>query len=257
MTTRFWAIADTHLSFGKPRDMARFGERWVNHTDALSAAWRARIAPDDVVLLPGDVSWAQSARAVQPDLDWLAALPGQKVLLRGNHDHWWKDAALARSLASPLGLHVLEGDSISFDGAIVAGAMGHLAPDDPFYKKDPKKDRYTRELGRLERALEHARAQRQPGQALLLMMHFPPFTSDGKRTAYADLIARHRPSVCVYGHLHRPVEWEIARDGEHEGVHFMLVASDYLCMTPRLIWPPDAAAPSMPQPAANAAQAAD
>lgn len=256
MSTRFWAIADTHLSFGKPRDMARFGECWVNHTDALAAAWKARIAPDDVVLLPGDVSWAQSARAVQPDLEWLAALPGQKVLLRGNHDHWWKDIALTRTLTAPLGFHALEGDSIALDGAIVAGAMGHLAPDDPLYKEDPKKDRYTRELGRLERALDHAESQRKPGQALLLMMHFPPFTSDGKRTAYADLIIQHQPSVCVYGHLHRPVEWQVACDGEREGVHFMLAASDYLSMTPRLIWPPEAAAPFDPALAVDAAQPA-
>jgi predicted phosphohydrolase len=59
---RFWAIADTHLSFGKARDMVRFSERWHNHTERLAVAWQTHIAPEDVVLLLGDISWAHSGK---------------------------------------------------------------------------------------------------------------------------------------------------------------------------------------------------
>ncbi len=146
MITRFWAIADTHLSFGRPNDMARFGERWVEHPERIAEAWQALVAPDDVVLLPGDVSWAKSHPKLMLDLDWLTALPGRKVLLRGNHDHWWKNIEAVRKIVTPLGLYALEGDSITLDDVIICGAMGHIAPQDPYYVEDPKKDRYQREL---------------------------------------------------------------------------------------------------------------
>ena len=29
-----------------------------------------------------------------PDLAWLAARPGTKVLLKGNHEHWWGATAI-------------------------------------------------------------------------------------------------------------------------------------------------------------------
>ncbi len=237
MPTRFWAIADTHLSFAKPKDMSKFGETWANHPSALAEAWKARIAPEDVVLLPGDISWAQSAARFTPDLAWLAALPGRKVLLRGNHDVWWRNIDNVRKILEPMGFYALEGDSIILDGVIICGAMGHLAPDDPYYVEDSRKDRYTRELNRLEQALQHAVARRAPGQPLILLMHYPPFTSEGKRTAYVDLITWHQPTLCLYGHLHRALEWEVARNGLHDGVQYALVAADFLSMTPRLVWP--------------------
>jgi predicted phosphohydrolase len=235
--TRFWAIADTHLSFAKLRDMARFGHKWEGHPDSMAAAWRASVAPEDVVLIAGDISWAHSMNKIWPDLEWLSQLPGRKVLLRGNHDHWWKDIFIVRKIVEPMGFYALEGDSMALDGVLVCGAMGHIAPEDPYYQENPKKDRYRRELRRLEKALEHAAARRATGQPMLLMMHYAPFTSDGKPTAYVDLITRYQPTLCVYGHLHRQMEWEVARCGVYEGVRYALVAADYLSMAPRLIWP--------------------
>jgi uncharacterized protein len=237
MRTRFWAIADTHLSFARPKDFTIFGEKWTNHTDNIAAAWKSRIAPEDIVLLPGDVSWAQSRARLEPDLQWLEALPGRKVLLRGNHDRWWRDVKRVRKIVEPRGFYALEGDSIILDDVVIAGAMGHVAPDDPFYVDDPSKDRFNRELNRLEYALQHATAHRKTGQPLILMMHYPPFTSEGRPTAYVDVITQYQPTLCLYGHLHRHSEWEVARNGLYEGVTYVLVASDYLGMSPRLIWP--------------------
>jgi predicted phosphohydrolase len=234
--TRFWAIADTHLSFGKPKDMSHFGEKWAGHPDSFATAWKAQVAPNDVVLIAGDVSWAQTATKVLPDLAWLGTLPGGKVLLRGNHDHWWKDVHQVRKIVEPLGFYALEGDSLTLDGVIVCGAMGHIAPEDPYYVEDSKKDRFNRELKRLEQALQHAAEHRERDQPVLLMMHYPPFTSEGKPTAYVEIINRYRPNVCIYGHLHRHTEWQVAHDEVIDGVAYRLVAADYLGMVPRLIW---------------------
>ncbi len=222
--------------------MARFGERWVDHPARIEAAWRARIAPEDVILLPGDVSWAHTYPKLMLDLAWLSALPGRKVLLRGNHDHWWKNIDAVRKILTPLGFYALEGDSLTFDGVTICGAMGHIAPADPYYVEDPKKDRFHRELTRLELALEHGAAARLPGAPLLLMMHYPPFTSEGKLTAFVDLITRYQPTLCIYGHLHRSAEWLVATNGEYEGVTYQLLAADFIEMTPQLLWTTDIAA---------------
>jgi predicted phosphohydrolase len=233
---RFWAIADTHLSFGKARDMVRFSERWHNHTERLAVAWQTHIAPEDVVLLLGDISWAHSGKQALLDLVWLQQLNGRKVLLRGNHDYWWDNVQKARQLAEPLGFHLLEGDALRLHGAVICGAMGHIAPNDPYYAPDPRKDRFSRELARLESALQRGQALRQAGEPLLLIMHYPPFTSDGQPTAYSELIAHYQPTICLYGHLHHAKEWLLAKQGLHEGVHYQLVAADFLEMTPRLVW---------------------
>ncbi len=236
MPTRFWAIADTHLSFGRPKDMDRFGPRWTNYTQRIAAAWNELITADDIVLLPGDVSWAHSLPKLMLDLNWLAELPGRKVLLRGNHDHWWKNIEAVRKIVTPLGFYALEGDSITLDGVVLCGAMGNIAPEDPYYVEDPKKDRYHRELARLELALQHGVEQRADGQPLILLMHYPPFTSDAKPTAYVKLITRYAPTLCLYGHLHRSEEWQVAVNGVYEHVLYRLVASDYIGMTPQLVW---------------------
>ncbi|MEP7285270.1 MAG: metallophosphoesterase [Chloroflexota bacterium] len=233
--TRFWTIADTHLSFGKPKPMARFGDQWIDHPESIATAWKRDIAPDDVVLIPGDISWAQTVTKFEADLVWLSALPGRKVLVRGNHDHWWKEIGQVRKIVEPFGFYALEGDSITLDGVVICGAMGYLAPDDPYYVEDPRKDRYHRELTRLERALKHGTEQRTPGQVMILMMHYPPFTSEGKPTGFVDLITQYQPTICVYGHLHRRSEWDVACNGLYNGVRYVLTAADYLEMTPHLL----------------------
>lgn len=44
------------------------------------------VQPDDLILIPGDISWASTASRVREDLRWLAERPGLKVVGRGNHD---------------------------------------------------------------------------------------------------------------------------------------------------------------------------
>lgn len=86
---RLFALSDPHLAFGVPnKTMDRFGAEWVNHPAKIAAAWRETVGPRDVVAVPGDISWGKKLPEVMPDLEWLDALPGIKVILRGNHDFW-------------------------------------------------------------------------------------------------------------------------------------------------------------------------
>jgi len=88
---KVWAIADSHLSFERPdRDMTRFGAEWIDHAEQLRSACSSNISERDVLLIAGDLSWARKRSEVGKDLEFLANLPGTKIVIRGNHDHWWR-----------------------------------------------------------------------------------------------------------------------------------------------------------------------
>src|SRR5690606_24767146 len=86
---RLFAIADPHLSRAQPKPMDVFGGNWEGHPQAFFDGWRETVGENDIVLVPGDVSWAMRLEDALLDLEDIAALPGRKVLLRGNHDYWW------------------------------------------------------------------------------------------------------------------------------------------------------------------------
>ena len=98
-----WAISDLHLSFGRPDRRDRYAARWRDHADKIDGRWREAVRPGDVVLLPGDLSMARNHRELQPDLEWLGALPGTKVLAPGNHDRWWNDDGVRPPVAAAIG----------------------------------------------------------------------------------------------------------------------------------------------------------
>src|SRR5512147_3257203 len=99
---KIWAIGDLHLGFSTGKWMDIFGAHWQGHAAKVEASWREVVAPGDIVLVPGDVSWAMKPAEVRQDLEWVAALPGTKVLVKGNHDYWWPGSqAKLRALLPP------------------------------------------------------------------------------------------------------------------------------------------------------------
>lgn len=225
------------MSLSRPRDFSVYSPLWANHTERIADAWRERVQAQDIVLLLGDVSWASSVKRVLPDLHWVAGLPGRKVMIRGNHDRWWTKIDTVRTLLHPFGIQALQGDSITLEDVVICGAQGHIAPHDPYYEPDPPQNRYERELATLEAALAHAASQRRPDQALIVLMHYPPFTSDGQPTAYSELIEQHTPALCLYAHLHHEYEWRAAVQGTCRGVEYRLLSADFVDMMLQEIHP--------------------
>ena len=52
-----YAIGDLHLSFDDAKPMDVFGSAWAGHFDKIRADWKSKVAPEDVVLIPGDISF--------------------------------------------------------------------------------------------------------------------------------------------------------------------------------------------------------
>ena len=77
--------------------------------------------------MPGDISWAMQLSDAQVDLDAIGALPGQKLLMRGNHDYWWGSLARVQR-ALPEGMHALQNDHFVYQGRAIAGTRGWTCP---------------------------------------------------------------------------------------------------------------------------------
>lgn len=228
---RVYAIADLHLAFCTPKPMTVFGPQWAGHPQAIFDEWRAAVRDEDLVLLPGDLSWAMRLPEAMQDLAPVAALPGTKVLLRGNHDYWWPTAAKLRA-ALPEGMLAVVNDAVRVGNVVVCGSRGWITPGFDALGADDQR-LLDREAERLSLSVQSARSLRQPGDHLILMLHYPPATPPYPANPITRVIDDARPDLIVYGHLHGVAPERAMR--HVNGVPAHLVAADGLKFRPRLL----------------------
>lgn len=212
-----------------------FGEHWRDHHETMAAAWDASVGPDDVVLSPGDISWAMRLDEAAKDLAWIAARPGRlKVLTRGNHDYWWSAIGKVRS-ALPATLVALQNDAVDLGDVVVAGSRLWACPGALDFDAADEKI-YLREVGRLKASLEAGKAMAQ-GRPLIAAIHYPPFDKAKRDTAFSKLLEEYGVKLTVYGHLHGRHAHKTAFEGERNGVVYRLIACDHLEFRPVKVWP--------------------
>ncbi|MDL2206158.1 metallophosphoesterase [Eubacteriales bacterium OttesenSCG-928-N13] len=217
-----FSIADLHLdSGGKPMDV--FGEQWKDHAERIFLCWREMVTDQDIVLLPGDLSWAMRLEDAVPHLEWIGSMPGTKLILRGNHDYWWSSLSRVRDML-PARMFAIQNDSMMIDGTLFAGTRGWLLPGEEQTPADEKV--YLRELMRLSLSLKSARA-RSEDAPLVVMMHYPPLTKDRLQTGFTEILQAHRADHVVYGHLHG-ASLKGAFRGCSEGIEYHQVSADGL-----------------------------
>lgn len=236
-----WAIADLHLSFGVPnKQMDIFGSQWIDYTKKIESHWNSSISTDDLVLIPGDISWAMHLEDVVPDLDWIGRLPGTKVLIRGNHDYWWSSLSKVKKIL-PSSCHLIQNDSFTWKDCSIAGARLWDIPGLNFSEiivksgeikknlteKDDSQESqkiYQRELGRLEVSLK---SMNPLSKKRIVMTHYPPIGINFQETEASRLLEKYKVDVCVFGHLHH-VKKGLELFGKNNGVDYHLVACDHL-----------------------------
>ena len=121
-----FAIGDLHLPGGDTKPMDVFGSHWENHFERISRDWCARVGGEDVVLLPGDLSWAMQLEAALADLRLIGALPGKKLILRGNHDYWWSSLTQLRARL-PEGMFAIQNDACEVGGVVFCALITWIA----------------------------------------------------------------------------------------------------------------------------------
>jgi uncharacterized protein len=231
---KIWAIADLHLGFSTGKWMDRFGAHWQDHARKVEERWRERVSPGDLVLLAGDFSWAMRPEEVKVDFAWLAALPGKKVLIKGNHDYWWPKTTAQMSALLPPGTFALKKKGLVLDGVSLIGVRGadFVPPELVTPEKLAELERERREF---ELSVAHLKTLPGAGRPPIAMFHHPPFPFGSSQSFFTDLIEQAAARTCVFGHLHTSQDWERVFQGEFRGVNYRLVACDFLDFAPLLI----------------------
>ncbi|HQE10525.1 MAG: metallophosphoesterase [Dethiobacteria bacterium] len=223
-----WAIADLHLSHDRAKPMDIFGPCWENHAEKIAANWRRLVGGDDLVIVAGDISWAMQLSEAAADLNWIASLPGRKLLLRGNHDYWWSSISKVRA-ALPPGMAALQNDHYVFEDWAICGSRGWICPGEEGFDSEHDEKIYRREIGRLELSLESARLAGR--ERIVAALHYPPFNRQGSPSGFTELLERYGVSYCVYGHIHDEGRDRLFQ-GERGGVNYIFVAADGVDFTP-------------------------
>ena len=224
-----YTIGDLHLSLGSDKPMDVF-PGWEGYLPRLEASWRKLIGPDDTVVLAGDTSWAMNLNDTKADFAFIQNLPGQKWLLKGNHDYWWTTVAKMERFFDAHGLHsmqILHNNCLTYGDYALCGTRGW------FYELDhhgtPNETVLLREIGRLEMSL------RQAGdREILCFLHYPPLYQGYYCPEILRLLREYKVKQCYYGHLHGQSHRR-AIEGPWNGTDFSLVSADYLQFVPKKI----------------------
>ena len=233
---RLFAIGDLHMPGGDDKPMDVFGPRWDRHFFRISEAWRELVSEEDTVLIPGDISWAMQLENAVPDLLEIAALPGRKILCKGNHEYWWSSVSRLRAVL-PEGMTALQFDAVDAGPCVVCGTRGWNYPTASNALSPEDGKIFRRELQRLEMALDRAEAIRGE-KPILVMMHFPPRMAGDPETPFTRILeGRERVKAVVYGHLHGDA-FAAGFSGESRGIRYYPVSCDGIGFRPREIpWP--------------------
>lgn len=221
-----FAISDLHLSLGGSKPMDIFGEMWRDHDKHIAANWDKTVGDDDTVLVAGDSSWALKFEDAAADLRFIAERPGRKILIRGNHDFWWRRESTNKIQAQiDPSITLMHGRAVAVGNVGIAGTRGWRI-EDAHSPDSPGDTRVLeRELMYLERGL---REIPEGVEKTIVMLHYPPFDADLKPNAFADLLHSHNVDILVYGHIHSGAYLE----GNIDGTEYRLVAVDHTGFRP-------------------------
>lgn len=228
---KIFAIADTHLSGEPPtKPMDIFGAHWHNHWEKIKTDWHDRVTAEDIVLLPGDISWAMRLDDALVDLNAIRQLPGRKILVRGNHDYWWQTISKMNKAVENELTFLQNSFAVAGDYAI-CGSRGWLCPGDRSFTAEDNSI-YQRELLRVRASLEAAASA---GFAkIILMLHYPPVNDKHEPSGFTELISEFKVMICLFGHLHSESA-ATAPVGIINGAACHLVACDALDFKLKLI----------------------
>lgn len=224
---KIWAIGDLHLDHTKDKAMDVFGPQWQDHDETILTHWRELVAEEDLVLVPGDISWALKWEEALEDLQFINDLPGHKVLSKGNHDYWWSGLTKMNN-AGFSRISFVQNSSITFQNLGICGTRGWIAPDAIQFNEDDERI-YRREVLRLELALN---SLPKGIEKKIVMIHYPPFMQSFEGSPFTRLMEEHGVDLCVYGHLHGEGHKYVVEKIEG-GVEYLCVSADYIRFIPR------------------------
>jgi len=217
----------------RAKPMNLFGDHWENYEQRIMEDWNSRVGADDIGIIAGDISWAMKMEDAREDFNFIKHLNGKKIIVRGNHDYWWKSISKIRETLAP-DIFALQNDSILLNDVMFAGTRGWRVPERRMFQSSDDKKIYSREIVRFELALKDAQkkieestGRGQMGQPLVAVLHYPPFNATTDDSPFTKLCEKYGVAACIYGHLH-------GKQGrnqllvEKNGVKYYLTSCDLL-----------------------------
>lgn len=236
-----FVISDLHLDvLTNQKSMEVFGEKWKNYTQRLKNNWSAVVDENDTVIIPGDISWALTLEESIHDLKWINALPGRKILMKGNHDFWWSTSKKMKSFFAQNELDTLEilyNGAIEVENYILAGSRGWFVDKStqPQGVVNVDYDKViNREKIRLGMSLDEAKKlQDISGKEILAFFHFPPVWSDFVCEELVSLLKEYNISRVYFGHIHG--SYNVSSVFEYDGIQFKMISADFIDFLPQIV----------------------
>lgn len=243
-----WALSDLHLAFGTPeKSMEAFGPSWQKYAEKIETNWKQMIAPNDLVLIAGDISWAMQLQQALIDLQWIDQLPGTKLILRGNHDYWWSSSAKLSKVMPP-SIHFIHNNTFIWNEIAIGGTRLWDTPEYSFnqyieFQENPRRrvktsEELTREKEEEERIfvrelerLKLSLSQLPKNKLRIAMTHYPPIGADLSPSRASHILESFQIDYCVFGHLHN-VRRGTLHFGKARGVNYLFTSCDYLDFIP-------------------------
>jgi predicted phosphohydrolase len=222
-----YVLGDPHLSLSGEKPMDIFGHRWKDHAQKIKEAWEKTVKPEDTVVLAGDISWAMALKDAEADLAFFHALPGKKILLKGNHDYWWETIAKMNRFLEErdwTDLSFLYNNHHLADGFVLCGTRGWEV--DRFDEQSQKM--IVREVQRLEHSLQSAPEEGEK----IVFFHHPPIS--GGQEPFLPVLKKYGVRRVFYGHLHGTVAAS-TQPFIKDGIEYTLISADALEFSPHLI----------------------
>lgn len=227
-----YAMGDFHLSFQVEKPMDVFGSGWKNHVQKIEKYCRKKIRPEDTFVITGDHSWGRNLDECEQDLAFIEALPGRKILLRGNHDMFWDAKKTARLNDLFQGrLEFLQNNFFTYEDYALVGTKGYC------YEGKDTIEHFLkireREVERLQISFEQAVAAGYT--KFLMFLHYPPTTIGEMESPFTLMAEHYGVEKVIYSHCHGKDRFDDSFKGYVNGIEYKLVSGDYLKFKPELI----------------------
>lgn len=224
-------MADLHLCKGNPEKTMSIFNGWQNYQELIEKNWKELISDSDMIVLPGDISWGMSLKEAAPDFKFIEQLPGQKIVIKGNHDYWWTTKKKMEDFFAAEGctsIKILHNNHYRYGGYGICGTRGWV--NMPGETQDEKVLR--REVQRLETSIRSALDE---GLKPIVFLHYPPIFATNFNYDILDVLYRYKIDECYYGHIHGKSAHDLCVKNTYDGINFHLIAGDYLQFIPEKI----------------------
>lgn len=224
-----YAIADLHLDITKEKDMSVFGGNWDKYEEKIFSNWNNIVSKDDLVLIPGDISWAMKLEDAVLDLQRIDKLNGQKIILKGNHDYWWNSLKKLNQLKFDT-INFLQNNSYMYENKLIVGTRGWESRDSLNFSEDDEKI-FLRELNRLKLSISSALSTYKEYDEIIAILHFPPFNKKLRPNEFEEIFIKYDIKKVVYGHIHGTAAYHMPQ-GKINNIEYYCVSGDLIDFKP-------------------------